>query len=342
MDLDQLIRDADPARGLDIDIPDPGPIAASRGKRRKTGVGGLVVATVAIAVAVAVAVVALSALRHTPGHTATAAHRGGASSRRQLLQTLAVLRTPQTHAALHGELSSAGGQPLPGFFRFTGTSALPCGEPGRIPPFCFVRLDRSLVRVVRIGRSGYRVWIFPATSTRADAFSPAGAVVAIVLHGPGIYAAGNAPPLTGISTLRAQGLLVTAYASAGVDRGVILVPDGVRKVALDDFRLITPKAEAIPNLTTSATVTDNLALLNLDALTISKLHLNPADPGTFSQGSGRLCRTTFAIYALKASAEMTWTETAGNLVRRRIDLYLYIGTHHPGPRATGPASPRCR
>ncbi len=128
---------------------------------------------------------------------------------------------------------------------------------------------------------------------------------------------------------RSSGIGGLILASAGVDRGVILVPDGVRKVVLDDFRLITPKGEAIPDITTSATVTDNLALLKLGALTISKLHLNPADPGTFSQGSGRLCRTTFAIYALQASAEMTWTEAAGNLLRRRIDLYLYIGTHHP-------------
>lgn len=339
MDLDQLIRDADPARGLDIDIPDSGQIVAWHGRGRQSGVGRLVVATLAVVVAVAVAVVAVSALRRAPEHAATAAQRGVASSRRQLLATLTVLRTPQTNAALHGELSSAGGEPLPAFFRSAESSV--CREPGQLPPVCGVRLDRSLVRVVRIGRSGYRVWIFPATSTRADPFSPAGAVVSILLHGPGIYAAGNVPPLTGIPELRAQGILVTAYAAAGVDRAVILVPDGVRKVALDQFRLITPRAEAIPNLTTSATVTDNLALLKLDALTIGKLHLNPADPGTFTQGSGQLCTITFAIYALQASAEMTWTEAAGTVVRRRIDLSLYIATDHP-PRTVAPRSLRCR
>ena len=203
-----------------------------------------------------------------------------------------------------------------------------------------MRLDRSLVRVVRIGRSGYHVWIFPAVSTHADRFAPAGAVVAILLHGPGIYAAGTNAPLTSIATLRARGLLVTAYASAGVDRAVILVPNGVRKVALDHVRLITPKAETIPNLATTAVVTDNVALLKLDALTISKLHLNPADPGTFSQSSGQLCKTTFATYALRATAEMTWIETAGNVIQRHINLYLYIGTHQP-PIATLPRSPRC-
>ena len=116
MDLDQLIRDADPARGLVIDIPDPGAIAASGAKRRTTGVGRLVVATAAVVVAIAVAVLALSALRHPPGHTATAAHRAAVSPRRQLLGTLAVLAIPQTNAALHGAALPSGRQPTAGLF----------------------------------------------------------------------------------------------------------------------------------------------------------------------------------------------------------------------------------
>ena len=66
MDLEQLIDDADPARGLEIDIPEPRQHTAGAGHRNW---GELVAVTLALTAAVAVAVIALSIGGHRPSTT---------------------------------------------------------------------------------------------------------------------------------------------------------------------------------------------------------------------------------------------------------------------------------
>jgi hypothetical protein len=63
MDLDQLIYDADPARGLEIDIPEPRHHGARDGHRNW---GGLIAVTLSIVTAIAVAVIAFSIRGHRP------------------------------------------------------------------------------------------------------------------------------------------------------------------------------------------------------------------------------------------------------------------------------------
>jgi hypothetical protein len=66
MDLDELIYDADPARGLQIDIPEPRQHGAR--ERHRTW-GGLIAVTVSVTAAIAVAVIALSIGGHAPRAT---------------------------------------------------------------------------------------------------------------------------------------------------------------------------------------------------------------------------------------------------------------------------------
>jgi hypothetical protein len=88
-------------------------------------------------------------------------------------------------------------------------------------------------------------------------------------------------------------------------------------------------------------VTDNLALLKMTGLTERNLHLNPHTLGPyFHQGSGHGCQTTFAVYSLPATAQMTWLSRGHTPTRRiTINLRLDVGTHHPAPGTTGGIGP---
>lgn len=107
MDLDQLIRDADPAHGLDIEVPDPSAITRQdhgldRGaadgsghqpvRRRIRSIGSRVALGGSVLVAVAVAVIVLAVGRHphSPAGLTGAGSRGASGS------GLAVFRRPQT------------------------------------------------------------------------------------------------------------------------------------------------------------------------------------------------------------------------------------------------------
>jgi hypothetical protein len=57
----------------------------------------------------------------------------------------------------------------------------------------------------------------------------------IALRGPGLYIITSTTP-TSVQALRSHGLLLSDYAASGIDRGVMLVPDGVAQLTLDHFR----------------------------------------------------------------------------------------------------------
>jgi hypothetical protein len=302
-------------------------------------IGGVMVA-VSVVVALGVVVVAITALSHR--HRTTVA--GGspvASSRRQLLQILGVLRRPQTRTDLLATRPGGDGGELPGIFRVphsrrlcqSGTSALPCT----------VRLDTRLVRSVNVG-DGYRAAVFPTTVERSTPQALAGEGVVLALRGPGLYIITSMTP-TSVPVLRDHGLLLSDYVASGVDRGVMLVPDGVALLALDHFRLLAPHAASLGQIpSTTSTVTNNVALLRITGLTEHNLHLDPHTLGRyFTQGSGRGCRITFAVYSVPATAQMTWLSAGHTPIRRTtISLQLDIGTHHPAPGTTtsGPVCTR--
>ena len=188
---------------------------------------------------------------------------------------------------------------------------------------------------------GYRAAIFPTKIERSTAHARRGEGVVIALRGPGLYIITSMTP-TSVQALRNQGLLLSAYVSSGVDRGVMLVPDGVAQITLDRFRLLAPRRVSLGQLPpTTSTVNDNVALVQINGLTERNFDLNPRALGRyFHGGSGHGCKTTFAVYSLPATAQMTWLSHEHTPIRRiTINLQLEIGTHHPAA-GTAPLGPR--
>jgi hypothetical protein len=295
-------------------------------------------ALLSVLVAVGITVVALATLSHR--HHPPASGTAPASTRTELLQTVGVLRRPQTKADLLSTRPPGVGGAAPGIFR-RATSPVCQGENRPLLP-CSFTLDGPLVRTVMAG-GGYRVAIFPTVVAHPIAGEQLGEGVVITLRGPGIYLAVSDLKPASVQAIRARGLLLSAYVDNGVNRGVILVPDGVAKVILDHFRLTAPIAALLDHLPqTTATVSDNVARFQLAGLTEQGLHINPAALGRyFYQGSGRGCQTSFAVYALPATAQMTWLNAASSAISTTtISLELYVGTHHPLPGTTA-QNPSC-
>ena len=193
-------------------------------------------ALAAVLVAVGVVVAGVAVLRPRSAPAPVGAKRAAAPTR-QLIDALGVLRRHQTRADLLIERPTGAGGLLPGYFGFARSAA--CRGPNPPVLLCSVRLDKPLIRSVSV--RAYRVGIFPANSTESPRrLSSPGVGVVMALHGPGIYYADSGPRLTSVATLRRQGLIVSAYVASGVDRGVVLVPDGVARVALGSFRLVDP------------------------------------------------------------------------------------------------------
>ncbi len=139
-----------------------------------------------------------------------------------------------------------------------------------------------------------------------------------------------------MQALRTHGLLLSNYAASGVDRGVMLVPDGVASIKLDHFRLLAPYAARLSQIPpTTSTVTDNVARLQITGLTEKNLDLNPHGLGRYiHQVSGNGCQTTFAVYSLPATAQMTWLRRGRTPIRRiTINLRLDVA---PTIRLPGP------
>ncbi len=299
---------------------------------------GWVTAVVSVVVALAIAVVAITTLSHRH-RTTVAGSSPVPSSRQQLQQTLGILQRPQTKSDLFAIRPGGQGGELPGMFRVASAGACRGRTISLLP--CTLKLDTPLVRAVKVG-DGYRAAIFPATIERSTAQAQRGEGVVTALRGPGLYIIDSGTP-TSLQALRAHGLLLSAYVASGVDRGVMLVPDGVAQITLDHFRLLAPHAARLGQIPpTTSTVTDNFALLQITGLTEKNLHLNPHALGPyFRQGSGNECQITFAIYSLPATARMTWLSPGHTPIRRiTINLQLDVGTHHPAPGTTGEIAPQ--
>jgi hypothetical protein len=284
------------------------------------------------AVAVGVVVVAVAVLSHRHA-SSPPARSGPAASRSQLTEMLGVLRRPQTQADRKTW--------VPGFFN---TFASPGCRAASSPFQCTLRLDRPLIRQVVVPGSGYQVGLLPYTSAGKIAG------VAITLRGPGIdyLAAGpwsdrtTIPP--GLSALRARGLMLPAFVSEGVNRGAIVVPDGVARLVLGPVRLTDRSVtrRLAPVAGASAVVHDNVAVFQLNGLTVQNLQLRSrALRGFFTQGAGPRCHLTFAIYRLPVESHMLWLARDGSVVNHAlIRFYVYVGTHHSAPGSAVP-TPGC-
>jgi hypothetical protein len=301
-------------------------VAEHRARRRAVTVARVWPVAVSTAVVVLVAVVAVAMLSHR--HAASPPARSGttpsAPSAAPLTGVLGVLDRPQTETDRQTW--------VPGFFN---TFASPRCPEASTPLQCTLRLDRPLVREVDVLGSGYRVGLLPYSSKGKIAG------VAVTLRGPGIdyLAAGPwsdstvIPP--GLSELRTHGLMLSAYVAQGVNRGVIVVPDGVARVVLGPVRVTdrSVTGRIAPMRGVTATVQENVALFQLNGLTVQNLELrSDALRRFFSEGSGAACRLTLAIYRLPAEAHMLWLAPDGKVVKRTLIRFpVYVGTHHPAP-----------
>jgi hypothetical protein len=314
---------------------------AARRRIPLPNVGG-VMAGVAVVVALAIAVLAITTLSHRH-RTPVTGSSPVSSSRQQLLRTLGVLRRPQTKTDLLAARPGGVGGELPGILRIATT---PGACRGRSTFPCTLRLDKPLVRAVKLG-DRYTAAIFPTKIERSTAQAQRGEGVVLALRGPGLYIIDSMTP-TSTQALRNHGLLLSAYVASGVDRGVMLVPDGVAQITLDHFRLLGPRRASLGQIPArTSTVTDNVALLQITGLTEHNLDLNPHALGRyFHQESGHDCQIPLAVYSLPATAQMTWLNPEHQTIRRTtISLRLDVGTHHPAPGTTPrippPEAARC-
>lgn len=286
---------------------------------------------ISTAIAVGVVVVAVAVLSHRHPSSAppssAPASSSPAVSAKPLTGMLGVLRRPQTEADRQTW--------VPGFFK---TFASPGCRAAGTPSQCTLRVDRPLIREVALLGTGYRVGLIPYTSRGKIAGA------AVTLRGPGInyLAAGpwmdstTFPP--GLSGLRTHGLLLPAYIAPGINRGVIVVPDGVARVVLGPIHLldttITRRLTPIAGATSS--VFDNVALFQLNGLTVQNLELRSSALRRFySEGSGPPCQPTLAVYRLPAVTHLDWLAPNGRVVKHTlIQFPLYVGVRHPAPGTT--------
>lgn len=176
-------------------------------------------------IAVAIVVMAVFTLSHSH-RSGSATQRSAGSCRLALIQTLGVLRRPQTTADLRALRPGA----LPGFLRLATRA---CRNRVRLPVSA-EKLDRSLVRRVRC-----QAWATRSDSCRLlpsrRASSPRAARVWRSL----CTDVGSTwrPQLADAAALRAHGLVLSGNVGDGINRGVMVVPDGVASVRLRAFRL---------------------------------------------------------------------------------------------------------
>ena len=314
--LSQLDRQAD------------GPPSSSlspRQRHRALSVGALVTAaSVGIVVVIVVgSLVLLGRGNSSPRHAA--AGRSVAASRAALIQTLGVLRTPQTRIDRSAVSAWPYGGGLSGRACLHG---LPC-------------VDSALVRKARVPPLGYQVTFLPFASRSWRQFPEGGEGLTIAVHGPHIGSEGGGP--VDAATLKAHGLQLFSNVGYGLNLGVIVVPDGVARVKLRALRINGhPTANTTVIAVTSSPVHENAAVVQIKNLIVGRLGLSWANfPGQFSMNAGRGCRGSYTIFSVPdASALMIWQSPAGRTLRQQtIRFPLYVSTHHPPPGT--PANSTC-
>ena len=261
----------------------------------------------AIAITVIIAALALTLFHHRERTRPAAPPASTRTARQELIQTLAVLRRPQTKADLDPKLA-------PGF---VGLEAIPkrlVGHRKRPPAdlertlakWGYPKLDRSLVRVVRIPAWPAKVGIEPSTLRVSPSSRPRSEGVDLSLwvgSGPTIPPStedGTGPLPTSIETLKAHGLALTAKAPGREHMdGVILVPDGVASITLHVLR-VTKAPVRVPAghfATVTGRVHDNLAMFQLPI------------PTVFSRDG------VSSMFGTAAIAQTTWFDASGKVIK---------------------------
>lgn len=253
-------------------------------RRRRLPVGSLALAA-SVLVAGAVAVLALTALHRTPRPepSVTAAPM----ARIQLIQTLGVLRRPQTRAEriLSGTFS----------IRHVVNPLAAMQDHRAGTPSARTTVDRSLVRVVKDGADD-EVWIVPATHTSQSGQQTVQLYVAA-------HTDATATGPASLQTLQTRGVGLFTHSpvdpSSGRNWGVLVVPDGVARVTLTRLRVAGPVARVRPTVEVNRT-----AVVHSNVASFS-IRIPPASIPTATAG----------LYLVNAIAQMIWRDARGRLVR---------------------------
>jgi hypothetical protein len=294
-----------PSHGLDRHDRGAGSRAAHR-PRIRGRFGATAAAALSVAVVVVVAGIALTVLKHGRGSVSTATVPAGAASRRELIDTLGILRTPQTKA--EREIRHVGGLIGIPEFPFSRHRPLPTALRDRLAMEGYPRVDLPLVRVVSAAYD-QTVRIVPITYRPSPRSRRRAEGLGIALEVPGSLDEGLTPQ--SVSALRSHGLNLFTYARHA-NVGVILVPDGVAKVTLGPFRaqLETVEPNPAPVPTTTAKVRDNIAAFRLPVPSI------PAWAGITAAHRPRMS-------SAGAFAHMTWLDANGNVIKRATILVAF-------------------
>lgn len=314
--------------------PEPRTTRRAGARRRLAATARTVPILLAVAVTVIVAAFALTLIHHGrqpfPAKPASSVR----ATRQQLIQMLSVLRRPQTKADLDPELN-----PLP---PLASTPQRP-GRQHQRPPaglerflarLGYPKLDRSLVRVVKIPSWDAKVGIEPATwqpspssPQRAEGIDLSmwiGSKSTI----PPSSEIGTGPRPTSVGTLRAHGLALTNNARGEhLMDGVLLVPDGVARISVRLIRIIGSPASVDPTEfgAATATVHDNIGAFQLSIPT------------------ARNRRAFSGMFGTSAVAQTTWFDASGNVIKHTTtNLDVLIKVIGKGPMPGRPRSAKHR
>jgi hypothetical protein len=234
------------------------PISRPRRRWPRTGLRAIPVA-IGVAVAIAVAVLALTAIRHAPTRVKPTSPAKQAPGREALLSVLGVLRRPQVPADLSGRV-------IQRFLR-------------NRPPFGGGTVERGLIRRAMIAPWGSPIYVVPETPTGWTAYAPAPSsststsVFTLKREGVDVEdAAGGgccatASAITQYGDLSTEGAGRSFAGGSAQTRLVLLVPDGVAKVAFVLPRQVDRTDPTAPvyrrALTVTAAVRDNIVAVQV-------------------------------------------------------------------------------
>ena len=332
---------------------------ADRWRRRRRSDLALVAVGLSVLVVVAMFLGAFALLHHRGALRETSSPASpAASSQRELLRTLGVLRTAPTAAdrALtacieRGLARTPAGAPVPLWRDCPGADPLvqiverpnlvPASgggsRPGEFARMGYPRPDLALIRSVPWAGAAYRITIFPASfrSSRPSAPRTWGVFVHLV---PDNNPHSIDPLPTSVGGLRAHGIAVfgpgggpplgARLTGFTIQPGVIIVPDGVAKVTVETVITTGCKSTAFLSCSgrsvwrvrenVTAAVHDNVATVPLRTPTYIG-GPPPSDPGGVPKNTRSFGFTD------GSTVRMTWLDAHGKVIKHTTTT-ISIGT----------------
>jgi hypothetical protein len=277
------------------------------GLRRRTAATATVLPMLlAVAVTVIVAALALTLFHHGPQLRPAAPPVSAQTARKQLIQMLGVLRRPQTKSDLDSELTPEFVQ-LESIAQASRRHKRP--QPGlerRLAQWGYPKLDRSLVRVVKIPAWHAKVGIEPSTWRPTPSSSQRSEGIDLELwigSKPTIPPSsdeGTGPPPVSVDAVRDHGVaLADNVRGSNLLDGVLLVPDDVVRVTLHVIRVIRSPVRVSPSEFGNATaaVHDNIAAFQLSIPTAASRN------------------GVSGLFGTSAVAQATWFDASGNVIK---------------------------